>query len=221
MNQNTYPQNLLYCATSNVIVGTERCRLYLLASNAEQAAKYTWPTKTRKKTRYVVPREHLDGVRSPEEIEAAAANYGFVDSYPHICDVMENHKSLASVIIETWVLLWALSLLQDDDAAKTVTINDKGLSIQGVTLGGIALYSAEMLVRSRPLRLAFEQMPRDETAHVDVLGHRNARALKISLGTETHYVFDYRNGFTAFIPRVLYTVDELHPDGDIVEMRKK
>jgi len=68
-----------------------------------------------------------------------------------------------------------------------------------VTLGGIALYSAEMLVRSRPLRLAFEQMPRDETAHVDILGHRNARALKISLGMETHYVFDYRNGFTAFI----------------------
>jgi len=201
MNQNQYPQNLFYCATSNVIVGTERCRLYLFTSNAEQAAKYTWPTKTRRKTRYVVPCERLYGLRSPEEIEAAAANYGFVDSYPHICDVMERHKRLASVIIETWTLRWALSLLQDDDTAKTVTINDKGLSIQGVTLGGIALYSAEMLVRSRPLRLLFKQMPRDETAHVDILGHRNARALKISLGMETHYVFDYRNGFTAWITK--------------------
>ena len=200
MNQNQYPQNLFYCATSNVIVGTERCRLYLFASNAEQAAKYTWPTKTRRKTRYVVPCERLYGLRSPEEIEAAAANYGFVDSYPHICDVMEGHKSLASIIIETNALRWALSFLPDD-GTKTVNIDDKGLSIQGVPLGGIALYSAEMLVRSRPLRLAFEQMPRDETAHVDILGHRNARALKISPGTEAHYVFDYRNGFTAFIPR--------------------
>ena len=203
MNHNhlSLPQNFLYCSTSAVIVGTERCRLYMLVSNAEQAAKYTWPTKTRRKTRYVVPCEHLYGLRSPEEIEAAAANYGFVDSYPHICDVMENHKSLASVIIETWVLRWALSLLQDDDAARTVTINDKGLSIQGVTLGGIPLYSAEMLVRSRPLRLAFEQMPHDETAQVDILGHCHARALKISLGTEFHYVFDYRNGFTAWITK--------------------
>jgi hypothetical protein len=200
MNQNQYPQNLFYCATSNVIVGTERCRLYLFASNAEQAAKYTWPTKTRRKTRYVVPCERLYGLRSPEEIEAAAANYGFVDSYPHICDVMEDHKNLASVIVETNALRWALSFLPDD-GTKTVNIDDKGLSIHGVPLGGIALYSAEMLVRSRPLRLAFEQMPRDETAHVDILGHRNARALKISLGTEAHYVFDYRNGFTAFIPR--------------------
>ena len=199
MNQNQYPQNLFYCATSNVIVGTERCRLYLFASNAEQAAKYTWPTKTRRKTRYVVPCERLYGLRSPEEIEAAAANYGFVDSYPHICDVMEGHKSLASIIIETNALRWALSFLPDD-GTKTVNIDDKGLSIQGVPLGGIALYSAEMLVRSRPLRLAFEQMPRDETAHVDILGYRNARALKILLGMETHYVFDYRNGFTAFIP---------------------
>ena len=200
MNQNTYPQNLLYCATSNVIVGTERCRLYLLASNAEQAAKYTWPTKTRRKTRYVVPCERLYGLRSPEEIEAAAANYGFVDSYPHICDVMEDHKSLASVIVETNALRWALSFLPDD-GTKTVNIDDKGLSIQGVPLGGIALYSAEMLVRSRSLRLAFEQMPHDETAHVGILGHRNARALKISLGMETHYVFDYRNGFTAWITK--------------------
>ena len=200
MNQNQYPQNLFYCATSNVIVGTERCRLYLFASNAEQAAKYTWPTKTRRKTRYVVPCERLYGLRSPEEIEAAAANYGFVDSYPHICDVMEDHKSLASVIVETNALRWALSFIPDD-GTKTVNIDDRGLSIQGVPLGGIALYSAEMLVRSRPLRLAFEQMPHDETAQVDILGRRHARALKISLGAETHYVFDYRNGFTAFIPR--------------------
>ena len=200
MNQNQYPQNLFYCATSNVIVGTERCRLYLLASNAEQAAKYTWVTKTRKRTRYVVPCERLYGLQSPEEIEATAANYGFVDSYPHICDVMESRKSLARVIIETNALRWALTFLPDD-SVKTVSINDKGLSIQGVPLGGIALYSAEVLVRSRPLRLAFEQMPRNETAHVDILGHRNARAIKVSLGTETHYVFDYRNGFTAFIPR--------------------
>jgi len=198
MNQNTYPQNLLYCATSNVIVGTERCRLYLLASNAEQAAKYTWPTKTRRKTRYVVSCERLYGLRSPEEIEATAANYGFVDSYPHICDVMEGHESLASVIIETNALRWALSFLPDD-GTKTVNIDDKGLSIQGVPLGGHALYDAHMLVRSRSLRLVFKQMPRDEMTHVDILGHRNARALKISLGMETHYVFDYRNGFTAFI----------------------
>jgi len=200
MNHNhlSLSQNLLYCASFDVVVGTEHCRLYLLASNAEQAAKYTWPTKTRRKTRYVVPCERLYGLRSPEEIEAAAANYGFVDSYPHICDVMEDHKSLASVIVETNALRWALIFLPDD-GTKTVNIDDKGLSIQGVLLGGIALYSAEMLVRSRPLRLAFEQMPRDETAQVDILGRRNARALKISLGTETHYVFDYRNGFTAFI----------------------
>jgi hypothetical protein len=201
MNPNTYPKNLLYCASFDVIVGTKQSRLYLLASNAEQAAKYTWPTKTRKRTRYVVPCERLAGLQSAEEIENAALLYGFKHNHFHICDLMERHKRLASVIIETWTLRWALSLLQDDDAAKTVTVNDKGLSIQGVTLGGIALYSAEMLVRSRPLRLAFEQMPRDETAQVDILGHRNARALKISLGTETHYVFDYRNGFTAFIPR--------------------
>ena len=201
MNPNTCPKNLLYCASFNVIVGTERSRLYLLESNAEQAAMYTGPTKTRRKTRYVVSCERLADLQSAEDIENAAATYGHKDDHPHICDVMESHKSIASVIIETWVLRWALSLLQDDDAAKTVTINDKGLSIQGVTLGGIALYSAEMLVRSRPLRLAFEQMPRDETAHIDILGHRNARALKISLGTETHYVFDYRNGFTAFIPQ--------------------
>ena len=202
MNHNypSLPQNFLYCSASAVIVGTERCRLYILVSNAEQAAKYTWVTKTRKRTRYVVPCERLYGLQSPEEIEAAAANYGFVDSYPHICDVMEAHKSLASVIVETNALRWALSFIPDD-GTKTVNIDDRGLSIQGVPLGGIALYSAEVLVRSRPLRLAFEQMPRDETAHVDILGHRNARALKISLGTETHYVFDYRNGFTAFIPR--------------------
>ena len=200
MNQNTYPQNLLYCATSNVIVGTERCRLYLLASNAEQAAKYVWPTKTRKRTRYVVQCERLYGLRSPEEIEATAANYGFVDSYPHICDVMEGHKSLASVIIETNALRWALSFLPDE-GLKTVSVDGKGLSIQGVPLGGIPLYSAEMLVRSRPLRLAFGQMPHDETAQVDILGRRNARALKVSLGTHVHYVFDCYHGFTAFIPR--------------------
>jgi hypothetical protein len=201
MNPNTYPKNLLYCASFDVVVGTERSRLYLLASNAEQAAKYVWPTKTRKKARYVVSCERLAGLQSAEEIENVALLYGFKHNHPHICEVMERHKSLASVIIETWTLRWALSLLQDDDAAKTVTINDKGLSIQGVTLGGIALYSAEMLVRSRPLRLAFEQMPHDETAQVDILGRRHARALKISLGAETHYVFDYRNGFTAWITK--------------------
>jgi hypothetical protein len=127
-----------------------------------------------------------------------AHRYGFQHNHPHICDVMEDHKSLASVIVETNALRWALSFLPDD-GTKTVNIDDKGLIIQGVPLGGIALYSAEMLVRSRPLRLTFEQMPHDETAQVDILGHRNARALKISLGTEFHYVFDYRNGFTAFI----------------------
>jgi hypothetical protein len=200
MNTSFFPENPLYCASFDVVVGTEHGKLYLLVSNSEQAAKYTWPTKMRKKTRYVVPRERLAGLRSPEEIEAAAANYGFVDSYPHICDVMEGHKSLASVVIETNALRWALTFLPDEEV-KTVTISDKGLSIQGVPLGGIALYSAEMLVRSRPLRLVFEQMPRDTTAHVDILGYRNARALAISLGTETHYVFDYRNGFTAFILR--------------------
>ena len=200
MNHNHYPKNLFYCATSNLIVGTERCRLYLLTSNAEQAAKYTWVTKTRKRTRYVVSCERLYGLQSPEEIEAAAANYGFVDSYPHICDVMEGRKSLASVIIETNALRWALSFLPED-SAKTVSIDSKGLSIHGVPLGGHAFYDAHMLVRSRPLRLTFEQMPRDETAHVDILGHRNARALKISLGMETHYVFDYRNGFTAWITK--------------------
>jgi hypothetical protein len=144
--------------------------------------------------------ERLAGFQYANEIEAIAHRYGFADNHPHICDVMEVHKSLASVIIETSALRWALSFLPDD-AVKTVAINDKGLSIQGVPLGGIALYDAQMLVRSRPLRLVFEQMPRNETAHVDILGHRNARALKISLGMETHYVFDYRNGFTAFIPR--------------------
>ena len=202
MNHNhiSLHQNYLYCSTSAVIVGTERCRLYMLVSNAEQAAMYVWPTKTRRKTRFLVPRERLDGLRSPEEIEAAAANYGFVDSYPHICDVMKSRKSLASVIIETNALRWALSFLPKD-SAKTVSIDSKGLSIHGVPLGGHAFYDAHMLVRSRPLRLTFEQMPRDETAHVDILGHRNARALKISLGMETHYVFDYRNGFTAWITK--------------------
>jgi len=200
MNHNHYPKNLLYCASFEVVVGTEHCRLYLFASNAEQAAKYTWPTKTRKRTRYVVSCERLAGLKYSDEIEAVAHRYGFADNRPHICDVMENHKSLASVIIETNALRWALSFLPDD-AVKTVAISDKGLSIQGVPLGGIALYSAEMLVRSRPLRLLVKQMPRDETAQVDILGHRHVRALKISLGMETHYVFDYRNGFTAFIPR--------------------
>ena len=198
MNHNHYPQNLLYCASFDAVVGTERCRLYLLASNAEQAAKYMWPTKTRKRTRYVVSCERLVGLQYSDEIETVAHRYGFQHNHPHICDVMEGHKSLASVIVETNALHWALSFLPDD-GTKTVNIDGKGLSIQGVPLGGIALYSAEMLVRSRPLRFAFEQMPRDETAHVDILGHRNARALKISLGTEFHYVFDYRNGFTAFI----------------------
>jgi len=200
MNHNHYPQNLLYCASFDVVVGTENCRLYLLASNAEQAAKYVWPTKTQRRTRYVVSCERLAGLQYSDEIEAAAHRYGFADNRPHICDVMEGHKSLASVIIETNALRWALSFLPND-GTKTVSIDDKGLSVQGVPLGGIALYSAEMLVRSRPLRLAFEQMPRNETAHVDILGHRNARALKVSLGTHVHYVFDCYHGFTAFIPR--------------------
>jgi len=200
MNPNTCPKNLLYCASFDVIVGTERNRLYLLASNAEQAAKYVWPTKTRKRTRYVVSCERLAGLKYSDEIEAVAHRYGLQHNHPHICDVMEDHKSLASVIVETNALRWALSFLPDD-GVKTLTINDKGLNVQGVPLGGIALYSAEMLVRSRPLRLAFEQMPRDETAHVDILGHRNARALKVSLGTHVHYVFDCYHGFTAFIPQ--------------------
>ena len=198
MNQNPVPQNLLYCASFDPVVGTERCRLYMLVSNAEQAAKYVWPTKTQRRTRYVVSCERLAGLQYSDEIEAVAHRYGFQHNHPHICDVMEAHKSLASVIVETNALRWALSFLPDD-GTKTVNIDDKGLIIQGVPLGGIALYSAEMLVRSRSLRLAFEQMPHDETAHVGILGHRNARALKISLGMETHYVFDYRNGFTAFI----------------------
>jgi hypothetical protein len=142
----------------------------------------------------------LAGLQYADEIEAVAHRYGFQHNHPHICDVMEDHKSLASVIVETNALRWALSFLPDD-GTKTMNIDDKGLIIQGVPLGGIALYSAEMLVRSRPLRLTFEQMPRNETAHVDILGHRNARALKISLGLETHYVFDYRNGFTAWITK--------------------
>jgi len=200
MNHKPYSKNLLYCASFDVVVGTERCRLYMLASNAEQAAKYIWPTKTRRKTRYVVSCERLAGLQSPEEIENAAVTYGYKDDHPHICDVMEGHKSLASVIIKTNDLRWALSFLPEESAV-TVAINDKGLSVQGVPLGGIALYSAEMLVRSRPLRLALEQMPINDTAHVDILGHHHARALKISLGLETHYVFDYRNGFTAFIHR--------------------
>jgi len=202
MNHNhlSLSQNLLYCASFDVVVGTEHCRLYLLASNAEQAAKYTWPTKTRKRTRYVVSRERLAGLQYADEIEAVAHRYGFADNHPHICDVMEDHKSLASVIVETNALHWALSFLPDD-GTKTVSIDDKGLNVQGVPLGGITLYSAEMLVRSRPLRLVFKQMPRDETAHVDILGHRNARALKVSLGTEFHYVFDYRNGFTAWVTK--------------------
>ena len=200
MSQNPVPQNLLYCASFDPVVGTERCRLYMLVSNAEQAAKYVWPTKTQRRTRYVVSCERLAGLQYSDEIEAVAHRYGFQHNHPHICDVMEAHKSLASVIVETNALRWALSFLPDD-GTKTVNIDDKGLIIQGVPLGGIALYSAEMLVRSRPLRLTFEQMPRNETAHVDILGHRNARALKISLGLETHYVFDYRNGFTAWITK--------------------
>jgi len=200
MNHNhlSLPQNFLYCSTSAVIVGTERCRLYMLVSNAEQAAMYVWPTKTRRKTRFLVPRERLDGLRSPEEIEAAAANYGFVDSYPHICEVMEGCKSLADVLIQTNALRWALTFLPQE-GALTVSIETKGLNIEGVPLGGCALYDAHMRVQSRPLRLMLEQMPRDVVARVSILGHRNARALKVSLGMETHYVFDYRNGFTAFI----------------------
>ena len=202
MNHNhlSLPQNFLYCSTSAVIVGTERCRLYMLVSNAEQAAKYVWPTKTQRRTRYVVSCERLAGLQYSDEIEAVAHRYGFQHNHPHICDVMEAHKSLASVIVETNTLRWALRFIPED-SVKTVSIDSKGLSIHGVPLGGHAFYDAHMLVRSRPLRLTFEQMPRNETAHVDILGHRNARALKISLGLETHYVFDYRNGFTAWITK--------------------
>ena len=200
MNHNHYPQNLLYCASFDAVVGTERCRLYLLASNAEQAAKYMWPTKTRKRTRYVVSRERLAGLQYADEIEAVAHCYGYKDTYPHICEVLEGCKSLADVLIQTNALRWALTFLPQE-GARTVSINTKGLNIEGVPLGGCALYDAHMRVQSRPLRLMLEQMPRDVVARVSILGHRNARALKISLGMETHYVFDYRNGFTAFIPQ--------------------
>jgi hypothetical protein len=200
MNQNPYSQNLFYCATSAVIVGTERCRLYLFASNGEQAAKYIWPTKTRKRTRYVVSCERLTGLKYPDEIEAAAHRYGFKDNYPHICDVMEGHKSMASVIVDTNALRWALTFLPRE-GTRMISIDSKGLSIEGVPLGGYALHDAYMRVHSRSLCLVLEQMPRDTTAHVDILGYRNARALAISIGgTGTHYVFDCYYGFSAFIP---------------------
>ena len=192
------PQNLLYCASSSVIVGTERGRLYLLTSNAEQAAKYTWPTKTRKKTRFVVPREHLEGIRSPEEIEAIATRYGIKDDSNHICDVLGAHVSLANVIIETNALRWALTFLPHD-GARMISIGDKGLSVEGVTLGGYALHDARILVRSRSLRIAIEQVPCSETAHVDILGCHHARVLAVSLGDQIHYVRDFYFGFTAFI----------------------
>jgi len=197
MNPTPYP-NLLYCASFEVVVGTERNRLYLLASNSEQAAKYTWVTKTRRKARYVVPREHLMGLQSPEEIEAAAYQHSFVYNHPHICDVMQRHKSIANVIVDTNALRWALTFLPSE-GARTVSISDKGLNIEGVPLGGYALHDAYMRVQSRPLRLMLEQMPSNETAHISILGHRNARALAVSLGMETHYIFDCYYGFSAFI----------------------
>jgi len=197
MNPTPYP-NLLYCASFEVVVGTERNRLYLLASNSEQAAKYTWVTKTRRKARYVVPREHLMGLQSPEEIEAAAYQHGLVYNHPHICDVMQRHKSIANVIVDTNALRWALTFLPSE-GARTVSISDKGLNIEGVPLGGYALHDAYMRVQSRPLRLMLEQMPSNETAHISILGHRNARALAVSLGMETHYIFDCYYGFSAFI----------------------
>ena len=201
MNHNHYPKNLLYCASFDVVVGTERCRLYLLASNAEQAAKYIWPTKTRRKTRYVVSCERLAGLQSPEDIENAAVTYGYKDDHPHICDVMEGHKSIASVIIETNALRWALSFLPQE-GTKAVSVDAKGLHIEGVPLGGYALHEAYMRVHSRSLCLVLEQMPRDTTVHVDILGHRSARALAVSLGgMVTHYVFDCYYGFSAFILR--------------------
>jgi len=199
MNPTPYP-NLLYCASFEVVVGTERNRLYLLASNSEQAAKYTWVTKTRRKARCAVPRERLEGLQSPEEIESAAMRYGFRYDHPHICDVMQHHKSLANVIVDTNALRWALTFLPHE-GTRMVSINKNGLNIEGVPLGGYALHDAYMRVQSRPLRLALEQMPRNETAHISILGHRNARALAVSLGMETHYVFDYRNGFTAWITK--------------------
>jgi hypothetical protein len=134
-----------------------------------------------------------------DEIEAAAHRYGFADNHPHVCEVMEAHKSLADVLIQTNDLRWALTFLPQE-GARTVSIGNKGLNIEGVPLGGCALYEAHMRVQSRPLRLMLEQMPRDVVARVNILGHRNARALKISLGTETHYVFDCYYGFSAFIP---------------------
>ena len=197
MNPTPYP-NLLYCASFEVVVGTERNRLYLLASNSEQAAKYTWVTKTRRKARYAVPRERLWGLQSPEEIEETARQHGLKYDYPHICDVMQHHKSLANVIVDTNALRWALTFLPSE-GARTVSISDKGLNIEGVPLGGYALHDAYMRVQSRPLRLMLEQMTRDEMAHVSILGHRNARALSVSLGMETHYIFDCYYGFSAFI----------------------
>jgi hypothetical protein len=200
MNPNPliHPQNLLYCASSSVIVGTERGRLYLLASNAEQAAKYVWPTKTRKKTRYVVPREHLEGIQSPEEIEAIAHRYGLKDDREHICDVLEAHKSIANVIIETDALRWALTFLSTE-GYRTVSIDNKGLSVESVLLGGHAHYDARILVGSRSLRAAIEQVPRGNTAMVHILQHRYARVLMISLVDQIHYVRDYYVGFTIFI----------------------
>ena len=200
MNPKTYPKNLLYCASFDVIVGTKQSRLYLLASNAEQAAKYTWPTKTRRKTRYVVSCERLAGLKYSDEIEAVAHRYGYKDTYHHICEVLEGCKSLADVLIQTNALRWALTFLPQE-GARTVSIETKGLNIEGVPLGGCALYDAHMRVQSRPLRLMLEQMPRDVVARVSILGHRNARALKVSLGTHVHYVFDCYHGFTAFIPQ--------------------
>jgi len=144
---------------------------------------------------------YLAGLQHPDEIEAVAHRHGFKVDQPHICDVMDEVKSFANVVIETDALRWMSSFLPEEEA-KTVSVSNEGLNVSGIPLGGIATHSAEILLSSRPLKLVFEQMPARATALVDILGRRNARALKVSVGAQTHYVFDYRNGFTAFIREV-------------------
>jgi len=191
MNNYSLPQDFLYCAFSYVIIGTRNCELYLLASNGEMAAKYTWPTKTRKKTRYLVSCDRLKDLRYADELEAVAHRYGSQDDYPHVCEDLETQKSIASVVIETNALRWALSFLPIDGKQR-VRIDGQGLSIESVPLGGIATYDAYSFVQSCSLRTTIEQIPRDQNALVSILGI-NARVLAISVGSSIHYVRDYYN----------------------------
>jgi len=199
MNRNPLTHlNFLYCAFSAVIVGTNEGELYLLVSNGEMAAKYIWPTKTRKRTRYFVSCERLKDLQYADEIESVAHRYGSQDNYPHICEELEIQKSVASVTIETNALRWALTFLPSEDK-RIVRIDDKGLSIESVPLGGRAIHEAYMFVQSSSLRTTIEQMPQNEMAQVSILGCRNARAFAISLGSQAHYVRDYYTGLTTFI----------------------